>query len=198
VAPAPGGKARTPLAGDLGAEGPAAGAVEAADVWIGSTERAGEVVELVARVNRRAGAPILTRLARPLREAADAYARAFEVVSAGGAATGEVAGDKVSAGVNREGRQFGALGWASRLAELDAAIGSGAIALDARGTSIPTRRLVVLVVVAGLSIPRVLASMGMKRSAPRERAMIRGLVAALDRMADAAGIAKTDAAGNYR
>jgi len=191
-------KARAPLAGDLGADGPAAGTVEAADVPIGSAERAGEVVELVARVNRRAGAPILARLSRPLREAADAYARAFEVVSAGGAATGEDAGDKVSSGINREGRQFGALGWTTRLAELDAAIGNGAIALDARGTVIPTRRLVVLVVVAGYSIPRVLASIGMKRSAPREKAMIRGLIAGLDRMADAMGIAKTDGAGNSR
>lgn len=176
------------LAGDLGADGRAAGGIESADIGTGErVERAGEVVELLARVNRRPGSPLLARLDAPKREAAALYALSVEIVAGGGvAAAAEFGAERTGGGApSREGRQYQALAWAEQLRCFEAAIGSGGVRLDLRGAVIRHRDLIRAVTVGGLSLPRVLESVGIKRSAHREKALKSAILAALDRMSSA-------------
>jgi len=163
----------------------ACGEVEAAIIRTGETvERAGEVVPLVALVNRRRGSPLIDRLDRPRREAAAAYALAIEIVSAGGVSGGGFVEERVDCGRGAsEGRQFGAIAWSDRLRAFEAAIGTGAIRLTVAGVTTPTITLIREVTVAGFPLHRVLATRGVKRSAPRENALKRAVIEALARMA---------------
>jgi hypothetical protein len=172
----------------------AAGEVEAAILRTGETvERAGEVVPIVAKVNRRPGSPLVASLDRSRRDAAAVYALAVEIVAAGGTgAGGGFVEERVEGGRGAsEGRQLKAVAWAERLRRLDAAIGGDSVRLTVKGDAIEVRSLIQAVAVGGLSLPRVLAGLGLKRSAPREIAMRRAVLAALGRMAavlaDAAG-----------
>lgn len=168
----------------------ASGEVEAAIIRTGETvERAGEIVPLVALVNRRRGSPLIDRLDRPRREAAGAYALAFEIVSAGGVSGGGgFVEERVGGGRGAsEGRQLGALAWSDRLRVFEAAIGTGAIRLTVAGVTISTVTLIREVTVAGFPLHRVLATRGLKRSAPRENALKRAVVEALGRIAAVSG-----------
>jgi hypothetical protein len=159
----------------------AAGEVEAAILRTGETvERAGEVVPIVAKVNRRPGSPLVASLDRPRRDAAAVYALAVEIVAAGGTgAGGGFVEERIEGGRGAsEGRQWQAVAWAERLRLLDAAIGGGSVRLTVKGDAIGVRSLIQAVAVGGLSLPRVLAGLGLKRSAPREIAMKKAVLAA--------------------
>lgn len=178
----------------------AAGEIEGAILRTGETvERAGEVVEIVARVNRRPGSPLLAALDRPAREAAALYALAVEIVTAGGLGGGAFGEARVDGGRGvSEGAQARALDWAEQLRAFDAAIGVEAVRLTAKGDAITVRALIRAIVVGGLSIPRVLASLGLKRSAPRERALRKAALAAFARMAGVGSGARPMREENFR
>ncbi|MBP7001701.1 hypothetical protein [Amaricoccus sp.] len=172
----------------------ACGEVEVAEVRTGETvevEVEGErrVVERMARVNRRRGSPLLATLDPARREAAATFALAVEIVAAGGTSGGGgFVEERVGGGIGaREGRQFQALAWADTLRTLDAAIGGGFVRLNLRGDTIGVRSLICSIAVGGLSIPRILDGLGLKRSAPRERAVKTAVCDALGRMAGALG-----------
>ena len=119
-----------------------------------------------ARVNRRPGSPLLSTLDRARRDAAATYALAVEIVASGGlCGGGGFAEDRVDGGRGAsEGRQFQAVAWAEKLRRLDAAIGGGFVRLNCEGGTIGVHALVRAVAVGGLSLPRVLASLGLCRS----------------------------------
>lgn len=171
----------------------ACGEVEVAEVRTGETvevEGEGErrVVERMARVNRRRGSPLLATLDPARRDAAATFALAVEIVAAGGTSGGGFVEERVAGGVGaREGRQFQALAWAETLRTLDTAIGGGFVRLNLRGDAIGVRSLICSIAVGGLSIPRILDGLGLKRSAPRERAVKTAVCDALGRMAAALG-----------
>lgn len=153
-------------------------------------ERAIRVETATAYV--RALPDVLTAMPSRQRDAALAYAKAFEEVEAGGAADPEaMSGGKGGVG-GKEGRQFHAMRHVEHLRRIEAIIGEGVICLGRRrGEEKPVTlaRLAILRAVAldGLSVAGLLSALRLGRSPARQKLILRELLAATARIADDLG-----------
>lgn len=136
----------------------------------------------------------LAGLSPRLRDAALAYAKAIEEVEAGGATDPEARPSaKTVTGGAKEGRQFHAIRHVRHLRAIETAIGVAVVDLGRRKGEVepvclPVRSIVRAIALDGLSVAALLASVRLGRNARRQARVLRVLVNAAERIADALGI----------
>lgn len=134
-------------------------------------------------IRRRRGAAVLRALPPAEAYAAEAYARAAEIVLAGGASISSASAMPGGA-PSREGRQFHAVRFVEFIRRMDRAIGQDALRFRPRGRDpvvIPILDAWRAVVVWGRPLSSILEARHLKRVPAREKALAAALLAAASR-----------------